>query len=309
MRARRRADDWAARLEGGETSPASVLWIFGRCIGRADLPDFRRWLVARAFEHWRHGRSLNRVVEAPDKGRWFERAVLALGGEGRGPSVDEIACLRDDLEALHPGVARRRSIHGSPRRRVPDPDLLLIDDVCNEALSDRRQVSIARLIEWNALAFCINNVDLRWQLTAESAPRLRELAQWFARRAAEHEAAGVFDDIVALREHARMLGETRGVRYEDEMVALVALPADEKCWRDRHVDRLDRALAYLRLRSEGFIAMPYGLAARMQSEAGGRLEAGDWFDSLHDSVESARRNWRLWERVLRWRARTQAIAT
>lgn len=309
VRARRRAFAWAVHLEDGGTAPASVLWVFGRCIARTDLPDLRRWLVVRAFEHWRSGRSLNRTAERPGKGQWFERAIHALGPAGGVAQPDALMALKEELAALHPGITGRRSVHGPRRRRVPDSDLLLIDDVCNEALSEHKHASLARLIEWNALAFCITNVDLRWQLTAESAPRLRELAQWFARRAAEHEAAGVVEDIVGLREHARMLGESRGVRYEDEMVALVALPTDARCWRDRHVDRLDHALAYLRLRSEGLVAMPYGLAARMQSEAGGRLEADDWFDRLHDSVESARRNWRYWERVLRWRSRRQTTAT
>lgn len=52
--------------------------------------------------------------------------------------------------------------------------------------------------------------------------------------------------------------------------------------------------------------MPYVIAATMPSEAGGRLESDDWFDSLHDSVESARRDCRYWYRVLRWRERRNA---
>lgn len=289
-------------------APASVLWIFGRCIVRSDLPDLRRWLVARAFAHWRAGRSLNPGPETLGKRAWFERALAALGPEGTEHRIESIRLLRSELETLHPGKTGRRSIHGTRRRQIPDPDLLLIDDVCHEVLTLRGRTAISRDIEWTALAFCITNVDLRWQLTAESAPRLRELADWFAARAARHEADAVRGDIESLLEHARGIGLARNAPYPDLIKSLVDLPADPATWREQHLDRLDRALAYLRLRHEGFFAVPFDVAARMHAEAGGDLAAEDWFNSLHDTVEDARRNWRYWERVARWRQRLRSAA-
>jgi hypothetical protein len=98
-----------------------------------------------------------------------------------------------------------------------------------------------------------------------------------------------------------------GIAFVGPLVALVGLPNDRSVWHERHLDRLRDALAFLRLRDQGWLTQPFSVAAGLQSKDRERLSPDQWFDGLHGVVEQARRRKRYWERVQRWRARRPAV--
>lgn len=297
----------AQRLEAGGVAPISAVWPLARCLVAEDVPQLRRWLIERAALAWRQGESISAVHVDADMMPWFDRALIALERHSATGDTAPARAVIEAVESRFPGRTGRRSIHGTPRRPVPDADLLLIEDVCRDVREARENALIRYRIEKLVRGFCIENDDLRWQLSARSVPRLRTLAQWFADRAIAREATQVRGFIDATLAAAEAFDAYKGTQHAKAIRWLVALPDDPARWHFRLHVRLEAASAHLRLRREGFRYPSWRRCDFEASQFGGRVSFDDWFADVHAAVDSARRDWCRWERIRRWRVRRTGV--
>lgn len=142
-------------------------------------PNFFRELLEISYRELRAGRSLavSSPVARDEKMRLFERALAAWPQGNEYPSATtELKRLLALLRLLFPGH-RRVWVHAR-RRRLPDPDLGLLDCVAFFICEGRGTAFYAN---YASQYFCCDYQRLRLIPDARSAPRVGMLTDLLAR--------------------------------------------------------------------------------------------------------------------------------
>lgn len=173
----------AERLERGESCQITVLMPICRLARPEHGARFARYLLDRSRARFLAGQTLSceELIPEEEKVACYDQAFDALGQVCANGKMPESA--RRTLEAMYqrlwtirPGWARV-GIHAT-RRKLPDPDLLLVEEACRHALHGWFG---GDWDYWLAQIYVCDYRRLRFIPGPESAPRFRDVADYFRR--------------------------------------------------------------------------------------------------------------------------------